>query len=96
MIDLVYKVSPEHWGVIEEVTEDYITIFRNEWAPGLWAGVNNVEVAIKQAGGSFYKSAIYVTHCDLEERKLFFKCNPDKLNIEAGDTIHIMEKINGR
>lgn len=96
MIDLVYDVKPEHWGVVEEIEDGCLTIFRNEWAPGLWAGVSNIEVVIKQAGGPFYKCAILITNVDLNDRKLFFKCSQEGHNIEPGDTIHYMERVNGR
>lgn len=93
MIDLVFDITKEHWGVVEEVNPTDLTIFRNEWAPGLWAGVRNIEVVIKQAGGPFYKCAILITKCDLNERKLYFKTSQSGHNIEPGDTIHYMERI---
>jgi hypothetical protein len=93
MIDFAYEVKLEHWGIIEEIGEDYITIFREAWAPGIWAGVKNQQIVIKQRGDGFYKCAILVTHCDLDERKLFFKCHINGHNMEEGDTLHFVEKV---
>lgn len=93
MIDFAYEVKLEHWGVIEEIHSDYITIYREHFAPGIWAGVTNQQIVIKQRGNGFYKTAILVTHCDLNERKLFFKPHLDGHNMEEGDTLHFVEKV---
>lgn len=93
MIDIAYEVKMEHWGVIEEITPEYITIFREHFAPGIWAGVKNQPIVIKQVGDGFYRSAILVTHVDLEERKLFYKVKEDTQNMEPGDTLHFVEKV---
>lgn len=93
MIDIEYEINPDHWGVIEEIGEDYVTIFREQWAPGLWAGVKNQSVIIKERSGSFYKCCIGISHVDLEERKLFFVCGINGHNMTEGDTIHYMRKV---
>lgn len=98
MIDLFYKVENYNYGTIEECSVvpekiDHIVIERETWAPGLWAGIKNQPFAVKNKNSSFYKSYIYVTSVDLQNRTLTIENDlefPPKL--EPGDELFLMIK----
>lgn len=50
MIDLILEIPPEFcYGVIESITDDTITITKESWAPGVWAGLNKIELEAREA-----------------------------------------------
>jgi hypothetical protein len=72
-----------HWGLVEGVGEGYVTIYRDEWAPGLWAGVRDMFFNINRDNTNF----IYIYGVDLENRRIYYSSNTGrKLNL--GDALY--------
>ena len=72
MIHSPYKVINQV-GVIENIGYAYVTIAKEDWAPGIWAGVHDVVIGVKPADCEVLKCSIHVTYCDLENRRIYHK-----------------------
>lgn len=60
----------QFWGIVEEVGQGYVTIYRHEWAPGLWAGVYNLRMCVNRSLD--ITDTIIVHNVDLETRRVYY------------------------
>ena len=75
-------------GEINKVLYACVEITQNSWAPGIWAGVTEVTVEVRNKDGK-HKGYLEVTYCDLENRKVYHKVEEFPFfNVEQGDTLH--------
>jgi hypothetical protein len=89
MIDFYIDTSNVCWGVVESYIGDTITIPSSEWAPGIWAGVSDCWVSIKDPLTNKTKDVFMVYSVDLDKRTLFVGVGLQY--ISPGDLIYYAE-----
>ena len=90
MIDFYIDTSIVCWGVVESYNDNTITILSSEWAPGIWAGVSDCWVSIKDPVTKATKDVFMVYSVDLEKRTLFVGVGLQ--GVAFGDLIYFKEK----
>jgi hypothetical protein len=75
-------------GKISKVGYACVEISSESWAPGIWAGVCDLSVELRDSKGKF-KGNLEVTYCDLNNKRVYHKVEEfPEFFPEIGDELH--------
>jgi hypothetical protein len=77
----VYDYKNLDMGTIEDVHENTLTITKETWAPGIWAGMETHKVLIGQDDAPYT-----IQYINLELRELFFN---KPVTAKSGDILRL-------
>ncbi len=58
------------YGVVASATSNTVTVSTPEWAPGIWAGSENMPIEIRNAAGSVVRGSAQITSVNMDTRVL--------------------------
>lgn len=73
------------YGTVASNAANVLTITTAEWAPGIWAGAEEMPIEIRNAAGSVSKGNFKVTSVDMDLRTVTLNADPGTL--VAGDVL---------
>jgi len=91
-LDFYIDVSNVCWGIVGVVDREndptIITIPKEEWAPGIWAGVKYITLDFKDPETGLAMARADAYEIDMETRTVWLTCNSDLGIIKPGYTIY--------
>ena len=94
--DVTYHFSIDNWGSVESWTDNSITLSKESFVPGLWAGIKDQYFGVRSSGGGIYKMVINVLSVDLENRILYTSPIFIAEGFEPNDVLYLMtEELHG-
>jgi hypothetical protein len=76
------------YGTVASEVGSTITITTAEWAPGIWAGAENMPIEIRDTTGATSRGEFIVTAVDLEARTVTLNSDAGNAGIVATDVVY--------
>lgn len=76
-------------GTIECVGYCNGVISQDTFAPGIWAGIRDIEVLVRSTDGT--EQVFNITYCDLQTKRIYHKMDENGPYFTVGDKIIIPE-----
>jgi len=87
-VQLLYGQSGIGEVLSADDSADTITINLKDWAPGIWAGAENMKIDIYTAAGDIVVANLVISAVDFDTRTISFSGSPDLSSVAATNVIY--------